>query len=92
MGIDCKLNELFGFIYKKKLEDEFTEYEYDDVVSGISDMEPVTNISEVDNWKIKSFDELYRDILLNSDNYMHWFKEIYQRVNSNLLNIKNNIV
>jgi len=92
MGIDCKLNKLFSFIYKEKLDDELTEYEYDHVFVGVSDEKPVINTSEVDEWKSISFDALCKDIHSNPDNYTFWFKEIYQKVNSKILNIKNNLL
>ena len=91
MGIDCKLTKLFSFIYKEKLDDQLTEFEYDHVFIGISDEDPVINTSEVDDWKRISFDELQNDILVNPENYTYWFKEIYQKVNSNLLKVKNDV-
>ncbi len=88
MGIECKIKKLFSFIYKEKLDNELTEYEYDHVFIGISDNEPVINISEVVDWKSISFEELHLDIQLNPDNYTFWFKEIYQNVNSHILDYK----
>jgi len=88
MGIECKIKKLFSFIYKEKLDNELTEYEYDHVFIGISDNEPVINISEVVDWKCISFEELHLDIQLNPDNYTFWFKEIYQNVNSHILDYK----
>ncbi len=90
MGIDCKLRELFSFVYKEKLDNELTEYEFDHVFIGIYDSDPVINTTEVDNWKKVSYDELHKDIIENPDNYTYWFKEIYQNVNSHLLNDNNN--
>lgn len=86
MGITCKLKELFSFIYKEQLDDEMTEYEFDHVFIGNYDSDPVINTAEVDDWKKISYDELHKDILENPDNYTYWFKEIYQNVNSHLLN------
>jgi isopentenyl-diphosphate delta-isomerase len=85
MGIDCNLTKLFSFIYKEKLDNELTEYEYDHVFVGTSDNEPVINTTEVVDWKKISFDELDSDIRLYPDNYTFWFKEIYQNVNNHLL-------
>ena len=36
MGLHCELKELFSFIYKEKLDNEITEYEYDYVFAGIA--------------------------------------------------------
>jgi len=90
MGITCKLKRLFSFIYKEKLDNELTEYELDHVFIGISDNDPVINTTEVDAWKKITFDDLHKEILANPDNYTYWFKQIYEEVNSHLLNGKNN--
>jgi len=92
MGIDCKLKKLFSFIYKEKLDNELTEYEYDHVFIGISDTDPVINTTEVVDWKKISYEDLHRDILANPENYTYWFKEIYKSVNDHLLNGKNNLL
>jgi isopentenyl-diphosphate Delta-isomerase len=86
MGLKCELKKLFSFIYKEKLDDELTEYELDHVFLGISDSDPVINTDEVVDWKKMSFDELHSDIIANPGNYTYWFKEIYQNVNSHILN------
>ena len=86
MGLNCDLTKLFSFIYKEKLDDEMTEYEYDHVFIGISDNEPVINIFEVVDWKRISFNDLNLDIIENPYNYTFWFKEIYKNVNDHLLN------
>ena len=90
MGLNCDLEKLFSFIYKEKLDDELTEYEYDHVFVGITDSEPVINTSEVADWKKISFKDLHFDITENPDNYTFWFKEIYKNVNFHLLNRRNN--
>jgi isopentenyl-diphosphate Delta-isomerase len=88
MGISCDLRQLFSFIYKENLDSDLTEYEYDHVFIGISDIEPVINTSEVVEWKKISFDELHQDIIENPENYTFWFKAIYQDVNSHILTQK----
>ena len=87
MGLNCTLNELFSFIYKEKLDNDLTEHEYDHVFIGITDSEPEINTSEVVAWEKISFEELHNDIILDPDSYTVWFKEIYQRVNSCLVNL-----
>ena len=86
MGISCKVEKLFSFVYKEKLDNELTEYEFDHVFFGISDTDPMINISEVEDWVRLPFDQLHSDILKNPDNYTYWFKEIYQDVHSHLAN------
>lgn len=88
MGLSCTLKKLFSFIYKEKLDNELTEYEYDHVFIGISDLKPVINTYEVVDWKEISFEELHNDIKLNPYNYTVWFKEIYQNVYHHLMDLK----
>ena len=86
MGLHCELKELFSFIYKEKLDNEITEYEYDYVFAGISDEDPVINSDEVIDWKRINFMDLQNDVRNNPLNYTVWFREIYQRVNTSFLN------
>jgi isopentenyl-diphosphate delta-isomerase len=88
MGLKCSLEKQFSFVYKEKLDNDLTEYEYDHVFIGITDSEPVINTAEVVAWKKMSFTELHNDIKSNPDNYTCWFKKIYERVNSGLANEK----
>jgi isopentenyl-diphosphate Delta-isomerase len=88
MGISCKLQELFTFLYREKLDNELTEFEFDHVFFGLTDIDPVINISEVEDWERISFDELHLDIQNNPGSYTYWFKEIYQNVHSHLTNPK----
>jgi isopentenyl-diphosphate Delta-isomerase len=84
MGLSCKLEELFTFVYKEKMDNELTENEFDHVFFGISDRDPVINASEVDDWKRISFKELQLDIQNNPDSYTYWFKKVYQEVHTHL--------
>lgn len=86
MGLHCELKELFSFIYKEKLDNEITEYEYDYVFAGLSDEDPVINSDEVIDWKRINFMDLQNDVRNNPLNYTVWFREIYQRVNTSFLN------
>jgi isopentenyl-diphosphate Delta-isomerase len=88
MGISCKLKKLFTFMYKEKLENELIEHEYDHVFIGVSDNMPVINTSEVVEWKKISFDKLHQHLTEHPDMYTIWFKNIYQKVNSYILDGK----
>lgn len=92
MGIDCELTELFSFIYKEKLDNNLTEYEYDHVFFGISDQNPVINASEVEEWETVPFSDMHDDIIKNPSNYTYWFKAIYEKVNMNILKIQNPVL
>jgi isopentenyl-diphosphate Delta-isomerase len=88
MGIECKLVELFTFIYQEKLDNELTEHEYDHVFFGISDKDPVINILEVEDWEAVSYEDLNSDILKNPSDYTYWFKEMYEKVNLYISDLK----
>jgi isopentenyl-diphosphate delta-isomerase len=86
MGIQSSLKKLFTFVYKEKMENGLTEYEYDHVFWGISDNTPVINANEVESWLKISFDKLHKSIIDQPDLYTYWFKEIYQKVNAQIVN------
>jgi isopentenyl-diphosphate delta-isomerase len=74
MDMKCELKEAFSFVYKAALENNLTEYEYDHVFIGISDVMPSPDREEVGAWKYISKDELIADIKANPGNYTEWFK------------------
>ena len=85
MGIKCDLIELFTFTYREKLDNELTEHEFDHVFFGVSDRDPVINTSEVEEWEAVTFEDLHKDILKNPSGYTYWFKEIYEKVYSHII-------
>jgi len=85
MGIHAKLQEIFSFTYKERLDNKFTEHEFDHVFIGNSDETPVINKDEVFDWKKITFNDLNLDIQANPSKYTFWFKKIYQQVNLHLM-------
>ena len=92
MGIKCRLIELFSFIYREKLDNDLTEHELDHVFFGVTDEVPVINAIEVEEWEAVSFSDLHKDIIKNPENYTFWFKEIYEKVNLQILKTQNNLL
>jgi len=88
MGIKCDLTKLFTFIYREKLDRELTEHELDHVFLGITDNLPVINTQEVEEWEAVSYNDLHDDIRKNPSDYTFWFREIYERVNENILKLR----
>lgn len=80
MGFDCPLSEVFSFVYKAKLDHELTEYEFDHVLIGKFDKNPVINIEEAEDFKWASPKFLKQDIKKNPDSYTYWFKKCYKKV------------
>lgn len=87
MGMTCQLTFLFSFIYKEKL-DELTEHELDHVFLGFSDATPVINREEVEEWEYVNYEDLKKDVAENESDYTYWFRQIFENVNSHILNIK----
>ncbi len=78
MGLKCELKEVFSFVYEAHLENGLVEHEFDHVFTGISDMIPTPDITEVSGWKYISADALISDIKANPDKYTEWFKICFE--------------
>ena len=72
MGFDCRLKEVFSFIYKAKVNNDLTEHEYDHVLIGRFDGEPNPNANEVDEWKWVQIEDLKSGIEKNPNYYTSW--------------------
>lgn len=81
MGIDCKLDKAFSFIYRAELDHNLIEHELDHVFVGYTSQLPQPNPEEVADWEAVSFADLERDVKLFPENYSEWFKLIYIKVN-----------
>ena len=62
MGFDCKLKEIFSFVYKAEVDNGLIEHEFDHVFIGKFDGEPKINSGEVAKWKFVKIIELTKDI------------------------------
>jgi isopentenyl-diphosphate Delta-isomerase len=76
MGIDLQPQFAYKFLYKTKLDNNFTEHELDHVFTGVFDGTPTVNADEVSDWKFISIEKLRADILKHPDNYTIWFRLI----------------
>ena len=76
MGISCKLEALFPFIYKVALDRGLTEHEYDYVCFGHFDGEPCLNPEEADAYEWKSLPGLLSAIETEPDRYTYWLRNI----------------
>ena len=81
MGIKTnEFTKLFDFIYKEKLDNDLTEYEFDHVFVAISDSMPIPEPSEVCDYKYVDADLILKKIREKPDEYTVWFKKIIERV------------
>ena len=79
MGFKTPLKELFSFVYKATFDNGLTEHEFDHVILGYYDSEPIINHEEVTNWKWMYLEEIIKEIKTTPDNYTAWFKIIFDR-------------
>jgi len=80
MGFDCKVREIFNFIYRAELDNDLVEHEYDHVLVGEFDGAPTPNQDEVDDWKWVEVKTLKLDMQENPENYTYWFRRSLHRV------------
>ena len=74
MGMKCKLELKFNFIYKAKLDNNLYEHEFDHVFFGVSNNDPKINNQEVDSYDYKPLAFLKKDIVAHPNKYTEWFK------------------
>ena len=81
MGMDAtkELIQLFDFVYRAKVDEYLTEYEYDRVFEYTSDEIPNPHPDEVDDWRHISTDELQTEMELFPECFTVWFKMIFKK-------------
>lgn len=84
MGFQTELKPFLSFIYKAKFENGLTEHEFDHVLIGKYNDEPLINFAEVCDWKWVDLEGLSLDIINNSENYTVWFKIIFKKYHNKI--------
>lgn len=74
MGLQCELKRVFSFIYHTPVENSLIEHEYDHVLVGYTDREPVPNVNEVMNYKWIDRLDLLQQIAAEPDAFTYWFR------------------
>ena len=64
MGLSCKLEKTFDFIYKSNLENNLIEHEHDAVFIGQTNKLPNINHNEASDYKYISAKDLKEQIVL----------------------------
>jgi isopentenyl-diphosphate delta-isomerase len=80
MGFDCELSEKFSFIYKAKLDNELTEYEFDHVLFGKFDGIFKINSKEAEDVKWINLELLTKEMKICPQQYTYWFKKCYNKI------------
>ncbi|MFC5046738.1 isopentenyl-diphosphate Delta-isomerase [Aquimarina hainanensis] len=79
MGFTTSLKDTISFIYKANFDNGLTEHEYDHVLIGQYDKDPVINPEEVAAWKWMPLEEVKKDLQESPDLYTAWFKIIFDK-------------
>ena len=79
MGFVTELKETTSFIYKAPFDNGLTEYEYDHILVGKFNGEPLINKEEVASWKWMDIEKVKEDIENNPQIYTAWFKIIFDK-------------
>jgi isopentenyl-diphosphate delta-isomerase len=86
MGFTCPVKYIGKFQYQAKYKDIGSENEICAVLKGEYNGDVIINLDEVADWKWINFDELKKDVIINSNKYTPWFKmelEKFFKVNVN---------
>ncbi|WP_340076715.1 isopentenyl-diphosphate Delta-isomerase [Leptobacterium sp. I13] len=79
MGFSADLKELLSFVYKAPFDNGLTEHEYDHVLIGTYNNDPVINKNEVADWKWMPLEAVKEAIKQHPGQYTAWFKIIFDR-------------
>ena len=74
MGIKTSLRKVFDFIYTAELDNNLIENEFDHVLYGVYDIDPILNKEEAEDFKWIDMETLKNDIENNTDQYTVLFK------------------
>ncbi len=85
MGIDLYPEFAFKFIYKTSLDHQLMEHEYDYVLIGQFDGQPIINPEEVEDWKFVDIVSVKKELEANPESYTYWFKVIINHPEFNVL-------
>jgi isopentenyl-diphosphate Delta-isomerase len=80
MGFDCKLEEIFSFVYKAELGNNLIEHEFDHVFIGYYDGKIFPDASEAGDYKWIDLEFLKNDIIKKPAIYTAWLKICLGRV------------
>ena len=74
MGMECELEHVHQFIYKAALDKGLTEHELDHVFFGRTNVSPIINKEEAQDYGYFTLSEIENSIEKAPDNYTIWFK------------------
>lgn len=79
MGFTAELEDTISFIYKAPFDNGLTEHEFDHILVGNYNEEPLLNPEEAEAWKWMGLDDVAKDMEDNPSIYTEWFKIIFEK-------------
>ncbi len=79
MGFVTELENTVSFIYKAPFDNGLTEHEFDHIMIGNYENEPVINPDEVAAWKWMPLEDVKIDMKAQPEIYTEWFKIIFDK-------------
>ncbi|HOS48535.1 MAG TPA: isopentenyl-diphosphate Delta-isomerase [Bacteroidia bacterium] len=79
MGLKAELSIKNHLVYKASFENGLIEHEFDYVLEGNTDINPVINPQEVNAYKWENPEVLKQSIVDEPELYTFWFRELFHR-------------
>lgn len=79
MGFETSLKEVGSFIYIAPFDNGLTEHEFDHILIGKYNEDPIINKDEVASFKWMELDDVQVDIACHPERYTEWFKIIFDK-------------
>lgn len=79
MGFITDLKDTISFIYKAPFDNGLTEYEFDHILVGKYDEDPILNPEEAAAFKWMNLEDVKKDMEVNPQLYTAWFKIIFDK-------------
>lgn len=79
MGFITDLKDTISFIYKAPFDNGLTEYEFDHILVGRYEEDPILNPEEAAAFKWMNLEDVKKDMEVNPQLYTAWFKIIFDK-------------
>ena len=84
LGLTCMLEEAGSFVYTANLGDSLVEHEYDHVLVGTTDTNPIPDPLEAMAWCWMNVRDLTRDMSINPSHFTAWLPMVLAVVREGL--------
>lgn len=78
MGFDCELREALCLVYKAEVDNNLLEHEYDHVLVGKFQGEPLPSRDEVEDWRWVPLEQLRNETYQSPEMFTCWLTKIMQ--------------